>query len=156
MTVAVVCVLLALVVLPTAASAQVGVSPEDEQAVRAVVARYVEARERRDAAAIGALFTADADQFTTGGEWRRGREAIVQGTIASSERTEGRRRIAIRTVRMLAPGIAVADGPYEIADMPDGGSRQMWTTFLLTRDAGQWRIAAIRNALPSSIPDALR
>jgi hypothetical protein len=77
----------------------------------------------------------------------------VRGTIASSGRTEGRRRIVVRSVRFPAPGIAIADGPYEITDMPDGGSRQMWTTIVLTRDAGVWKIAAIRNALPSSIPE---
>ena len=49
----------------------------DDQDVRAIVDRYVGARERRDEAAIAALFTADADQFTTGGEWRRGRDAVV-------------------------------------------------------------------------------
>ena len=37
----------------------------DESAVREVVRQYVDARERADAAAIGALFTSDADQLTS-------------------------------------------------------------------------------------------
>src|SRR5882724_11317563 len=41
----------------------------DEAAVREVVRLYVEAREARDAGAIAALFTEDADQLTSGGEW---------------------------------------------------------------------------------------
>ncbi|HVQ32229.1 MAG TPA: SgcJ/EcaC family oxidoreductase, partial [Vicinamibacteria bacterium] len=62
----------------------------DEAAVREVVRLYVEAREARDAGAIAALFTEDADQLTSAGEWRRGREALVQGAQASSAGTEGK------------------------------------------------------------------
>ena len=55
----------------TAASAQNGSGDaRAEAAVRAVVASYVDAREKQDAAAIGALFTDDADQFNSSGEWR--------------------------------------------------------------------------------------
>lgn len=127
----------------------------DEAAVRGLVAQYVAARERRDAAAIGALFTADADQFTTGGEWRRGRDAVVRGALASSERTAGTRRITVRRVRLVAADVAIADGAYDITGIPGGGSRAMWTTIVAVRDDGAWRIAAIRNALPAAIPDSL-
>ncbi len=86
----------------------------DEAAVRAVVARYVEARESRDPAAIGALFTDDADQFNSAGEWRRGRDAIVKGTLQSSQRNSGTRSITVKAVRFPAPGVAIADGEYGI------------------------------------------
>ena len=39
--------------------------------------------------------------------------------------------------------MAIADGPYEIAG--GGTVRRMWTTLVLEREAGVWRIAAIRN-----------
>ena len=42
----------------------------DEAAVREVVRKYVDARESIDAKAIEALFTADADQLVSSGEWR--------------------------------------------------------------------------------------
>jgi uncharacterized protein (TIGR02246 family) len=123
-------------------------SASDDASVRAVVASYVDARERQDQAAIGALFTADADQFNTAGEWRRGREAIVRGTQASSQRNSGTRRISLRAVRFPAAGVAIADGDYQIAAAA-GAARSMWTTFVLIRQAEGWRIAAIRNALPT-------
>jgi metallo-beta-lactamase class B len=115
----------------------------DEAAVRAVVASYVDARERRDAAAIGALFTADADQYNSAGEWRRGRDAIVKGTLESSARNSGTRRITIQAVRFPAPGVAIADGDYEI------GASRMWTTFVMTRQNEGWKISAIRNSRPT-------
>ena len=114
----------------------------DEAAVRAVVAKYVEARESRDAAAIGALFTDDADQFNSAGEWRRGREAIVKGTLQSSQRNSGARSITIKAIRFPAPGVAIADGEYGIGD------QRLWTTLVLARQGDTWRIAAIRNSTP--------
>ena len=116
----------------------------DEAAVRAVVAQYVEARESRDAAAIGALFTDDADQFNSAGEWRRGREAIVKGTLQSSQRNSGARSIALKAIRFPAPGVAIADGEYGIGD------QRLWTTLVLARQGETWRIAAIRNSTPRS------
>src|SRR5688572_33460152 len=73
----------------------------DEAAIREVVASYMTARARHDARAIEALFTADADQQTTSGEWRRGRAAIVPGTLQSSERNPGARTIRVESVRFL-------------------------------------------------------
>jgi uncharacterized protein (TIGR02246 family) len=121
----------------------------DEAAIRKLVADYVNARDLRSAEAIGALFTADADQHTTAGEWRRGRAQIVPGTLDSSRRNPGDRRIVIQSIRFLNPDAAIADGPYEIG-APGGEIRRMWTTLVLTRAGGLWRIAAIRNATPTS------
>jgi uncharacterized protein (TIGR02246 family) len=147
--------LLLLVIGAAAPAAPQSAAPraKDEKDVRAVVDRYVGARERRDGAAIAALFTADADQFTTGGEWRRGRDAVVRGGLASSEQSGGTRRITIRAVRFLGRDVAIADGVYELAGARDGTTRHMWTTFVVTRGADGWRIAAIRNASPPAIPE---
>ena len=129
------------VVAVITASAQKG--PADaEAAVRAVVANYVDAREKNDATAIGALFTDDADQFNSSGDWRRGREAIVKGTLQSSQRNTGTRNITLKAVRFPAPGVAIADGEYGI------GEQRLWTTLVLTRQGETWKIAAIRNMAP--------
>jgi uncharacterized protein (TIGR02246 family) len=121
----------------------------DEAAVRDVVRRYVEAREQRQPAAIEALFTADADQYTTAGEWRRGRPAIVTGTAQSSARNPGTRTIQVESVRFITGDVAIVDGPYAITS---GGAdpRRMWTTLVVVREAGGWKIAAIRNIAPTS------
>ena len=122
----------------------------DEAAVRDVVRKYVNARELRDAAAIEALFTRDADQLTTSGEWRRGRDAIVPGTLESSRRNPGTRAIEVESVRFVTPDVAIVDGPYNIGG-PGGGAplRRMRTTIVLKKEADGWRIAAIRNMVPT-------
>jgi uncharacterized protein (TIGR02246 family) len=116
----------------------------DETAVRAVIERYVAARDARDANALAALFTADADQYTTSGDWRRGRDRLLPGMAESSRQNPGSRGIRVQAVRFLTADVALADGSYLIA----GSNLERWTTIVLTRDGGTWRIAAIRNMTP--------
>jgi uncharacterized protein (TIGR02246 family) len=112
------------------------------------VERYVNARELRDPAAIEAIFTADADQHTTSGEWRRGRANVIRGSLESSSRNPGTRRITVEAVRFITADVAIADGPYELTT--DGSVRRMWTTIVLEREGGAWRVAAIRNMVPAT------
>ena len=139
----------ALLVATAELQGQARPATADEREVREVVRRYTDARQLQDPRAIEALFTEDADQFTTSGEWRRGRAAIVAGTQESSRRNPGTRTITIDTVRFVGEDVAIADGPYDIRDPQAASVRQMWTTIVLRRTRGQWRIAAIRNMVPT-------
>lgn len=131
---------------PAWAQAQGG----DDAAVRDVVKRYVDAREARDAKALAELFTEDADQLVSSGEWRKGRDQVVKGGLASSAASSGKRTISVQSVRFVGKDVAIADGPYEIVGAAAGGeNRKMWTSFVMTRGADGWRIAAIRNMLPA-------
>jgi|SRR5450432_588247 len=122
----------------------------DEAAVRQVVQKYMDARDQNDPRAIEALFTADADQLVSSGEWRKGRAEVVKGTMASSQSSGGKRTIAVTSVRFLAPGVAIADGHYDLTGLAGGSTRNMWTSIMLARGADGWRIAAIRNMLPAA------
>src|SRR5689334_6676176 len=118
----------------------------DEAAIKDVVRKYVDARDNKDAKAVEALFTSDADQLVSNGEWRKGRPDVVKGTMASSANSPGKRTMTVETIRFIAPGVALADGRYEIAGAE---TRKMWTSLLLKKEADGWRIAAIRNMLPA-------
>lgn len=124
--------------------AQGGGRTSDGVAVREMVKRYADARGVSDPNAIGALFTDDADQLVSNGEWRRGKDALVKGMLASSARETGRRVLEVETVRFLGRDVAIADARYEI------GERKMWSTFVMRRGSGGWRIEAIRNMLPTA------
>jgi uncharacterized protein (TIGR02246 family) len=130
-------------------------SPSDEAAARAVIQRYLDARDRRDAHALELLFTSDADQLVSSGEWRKGRDAVVKGTMASSQATGGKRAITVESVRFLAPAVALADGHYDLTDLAGGEARHMWTSISLVKTGAGWKIAAIRNMLPAP-PAAVR
>jgi uncharacterized protein (TIGR02246 family) len=121
----------------------------DEAPIRALVAKYVNARDHPDAKSIEGLFTADADQLVSSGEWRRGRDAVVQGTMAASA-NEGKRTITVESVRFLDAGTAIADGRYEVTGTAGGPPRKMWTSITCVRTPSGWRIAAIRNMLPAA------
>jgi uncharacterized protein (TIGR02246 family) len=121
----------------------------DEAAVKEVVRKYVDARERMDSGATAALFTDDADQLTSSGEWRRGRPEVVKGSMASSQQTGGTRTIEVEAVRFPLPDVAIADGRYEIAGTA-AGTRKMRTTFIMIRGSSGWKISAIRNMLPAA------
>jgi uncharacterized protein (TIGR02246 family) len=126
-----------------------GRGAEDETAIRDLVARYVAAREARDASAIRALFTEDIDQLVSSGEWRRGRDGVVSGTLESSARTRGRRTITVESIRFVSADVALADGRYQIENQGDGTTRRMWTAFVMVRREDGWKMAAIRNMLPA-------
>lgn len=117
----------------------------DEAAVRDVVRRYTEARELNDPKAIEALFTDDADQYTTSGDWRRGMSALVKGMLETSARNPGTRAITIAAVRFVTPDVAIVDGEYKTGT----DARRLWTTLIVKRVAAGWRISAIRNAAPT-------
>jgi len=123
---------------------------KDETAIREIVAKYVDARERIDPKATEALFTADADQLVSSGEWRKGREAVVSGSMASSRSSSGTRTINVESVRFVSRDVAIADGRYELTGQASGATRSMWTTLVLKREGKSWRITAIRNMLPAA------
>jgi uncharacterized protein (TIGR02246 family) len=137
---------------PVAPAAAQVPSPADAAAIREVIRRYANAREARDPEAIAALFVADADQLVSSGEWRRGRSVLVTGALASSARTGGTRTLDVEAVRMVAPDVAIADARYVISGLEGGASRNMWSTFVMARQLGTWRISAIRNMLPAEPP----
>jgi uncharacterized protein (TIGR02246 family) len=137
---------LAIMMLTCATASAQPSAGSDDPAIRTVVRRYMEAREARDPEAVAALFTPDADQLVSSGEWRKGRDALVKGTLASSARTTGARTVVVETIRMIGPDVAIADGRYEISGAE---TRKMWSTFVLQRQQGEWRISAIRNMLPA-------
>ena len=125
-------------------AAQLVAATGDEAAVREMVKRYADARDVSDPKAIGSLFTDDADQLVSTGEWRRGRDTLVRGMLSSSARETGKRTLAVESVRFVGDGVAIADARYEI------GERKMWSTFIMKRGPGGWRIQAIRNMLPTT------
>ncbi|NDD63452.1 MAG: SgcJ/EcaC family oxidoreductase [Acidobacteria bacterium] len=142
-------ILMTLLALPLSTNPINPGSSHDEKAIRELITRYVDAREKTDPAAVEALFTPDADQLVSSGEWRRGRASLVAGATASSRRSPGHRSISIDNIRFLSPGIAIVDGRYELTGQNGAPPRKMWSTLIVQRSKAGWKIAAIRNMLPA-------
>jgi uncharacterized protein (TIGR02246 family) len=140
-------VVVSLICAVTAAMGQQPANPsQDEAAVKQLVARYNAARDEEQPEAIRSLFTEDADQLVSSGEWRRGREPLVDGMLRSSRQNPGKRRLTVEAVRFVSPDVAIADARYVIAG---AATRDMWSTFVAVRTPEGWRLSAIRNMLPT-------
>lgn len=141
--------LLTLVAIGSSAAPLAQDRPADEAAVKAVIQAFIDTREANDAAGLAALLTADADQRQTSGNLRVGRDAVVAGSLETTRNTGGRRVIAVDTVRFLGDDVAIADARYDSLGRSDGSDQRMLTSIVLRREAGAWKIAAIRNMIPT-------
>jgi uncharacterized protein (TIGR02246 family) len=121
----------------------------DEKAIKAVVQEFLDARDANDAKRLSAVLTADADQQQTSGERRRGRDAVIKGSLTTQQSTGGKRTIALDSIRFIAADAALADGRYDSVGRADGSDLHMLTAIVLRREGGAWKIAAIRNMVPS-------
>jgi len=141
---------LALLAVAPLAFAQVADRAGDEAAIRKVIQAFLDTREANDPAALGALLTADVDQQQTSGNTRRGREAVVSGSLATQQATGGTRTITVDTLRFVSADVAIADGRYDSTGRADGSDQRMLTSMVLRREGGAWKIAAIRNMIPTA------
>ena len=144
-----------LVLLNTVAAAPVAFAQStdraaDEKAVRAVIQAFLDTREANDAAGLAALLTPDVDQQQTSGNMRSGRDAVVSGSLATQQSTGGRRTITVDSLRFVGADVAIADGRYDSVGRADGTDQRMLTSMVLRREGNAWKIAAIRNMLPST------
>jgi uncharacterized protein (TIGR02246 family) len=121
----------------------------DEKAIKAVIQEFLDARDANDPTRLGAVLTPDADQQQTSGERRRGRDAVVKGSLSTQQSTGGKRTIAVDSIRFIAADAALADGRYDSVGRADGSDLHMLTMIVLRREGGAWKIAAIRNMVPS-------
>ncbi|HUO67135.1 MAG TPA: SgcJ/EcaC family oxidoreductase [Gammaproteobacteria bacterium] len=121
----------------------------DEKAIEAVIREFLDARDANDPKRLSAVLTADADQQQTSGERRRGRDAVVKGSLSTQQSTGGKRTIAVDSIRFIAADAALADGRYDSVGRADGSDLHMLTSIVLRRESGAWKIAAIRNMVPS-------
>jgi uncharacterized protein (TIGR02246 family) len=136
--------------LAGSALAQSAEHSADEHAIKAVIQEFLDARDANDPKRVSAVLTADADQQQTSGERRVGRDAVVTGSLATQRGTGGKRTITVDSIRFITADVALADGRYDSVGRADGSDRHMLTSIALRREAGTWKIAAIRNMLPST------
>ncbi|MFY9314968.1 MAG: SgcJ/EcaC family oxidoreductase [Burkholderiales bacterium] len=120
----------------------------DEQAIRDVVATRETAWNAGDTVAYSQLLTEDADIVSATGRPARGRDALLKlfaeqhANVYAGVRTHTN----VTHVRMLSPGVALADVSYELEGGKVDAIRKGLMAFILRKDAaGRWRIAAIRS-----------
>jgi uncharacterized protein (TIGR02246 family) len=118
----------------------------DSQAIGDLNAAFVKAYNAKDAKAIGALFTPEAEIEDENGDITRGREAIVarfSGFFAGGE--SGTASITTDSLRILGADLAIEDGVVSIVSSPKAKPRTNRYTAIYARQGGQWLQARIRD-----------
>src|SRR3954471_15520470 len=113
-------------------------SQHDQQKIRSVVAEYMAARNENLPEAVRKLFTPDADQLVSTGEWRKGLTDLVRGTSLSSRKEAGKSSITVEAVRLVDKDVSIVDGRYRTVGV-NGAIRDIWTTLVLKRVGTDWR-----------------
>jgi len=121
----------------------------DDKAIKAVIQEFLDARDANDPKRLSAVLTADADQQQTSGERRSGRDAVIKGSLSTQQSTGGKRTIVVDSIHFVSADVALADGRYDSVGRADGSDLHMLTSIVLLREGGAWKIAAIRNMVPS-------
>ena len=136
---------------PTMAGADVApaLAPEDEAAIRAIVAGLEASWNAADGAGYGTAFAEDAEFVNVYGHHFHGRAAIAAGhqqifdTVYRGSRNTG----TVEGVRTIAPGVALARVAYHLRIPRDGAEHEARAraTLVLTNGGAAWRIVAFHN-----------
>jgi uncharacterized protein (TIGR02246 family) len=134
-------------------SAEIGPAmPANDQPIRDVLGRFLDAWNRHDVAAFAALYRADADFVDVYGTWWQGRAAIEAAHRASHAAVFRQSRLAtIRTeVRFLAPEVATAHVIWELTGLvtPRGEAlpgRRGILLHVLVKEGTSWSIVTTQN-----------
>jgi uncharacterized protein (TIGR02246 family) len=133
-------------------------TPADSQAILSLIQAHATAWNRRDAKAAAAIMTPDAVWITSSGTRLRGRAEIERAHLqwlAEDSAAGGSRHshpTETITIRFLRADVAVADVGSHYVPVPRSGKqvpapKPTYLFVALTRDAGQWHIAQVRNTI---------
>jgi uncharacterized protein (TIGR02246 family) len=140
-----------LALLALTAIAQTGTKADDD-AIRAVMDRFMDAWNHHDAHAFAAVFAEDADFTNVIGRGASGRARIEEfhaPAFAAVFKDSHQKYTDIKT-RYLRPEIAAVDVHWEMTGATDAQGnprplRQGLLNFIMMRNAGQWQIVVMHN-----------
>lgn len=138
---------------------------QDEAALRALVARQVEAWNRHDAVAWSKDFAPDADFVNIAGMVLAGRPEIEKGHafVFGSVFKDSRTTVTVRKLSFPRPEVALLETEHEVTKfgpLPPGvqpsepGVLRTRMKYVLTREQAGWQIVAGQNTIVRPQPPA--
>jgi uncharacterized protein (TIGR02246 family) len=121
----------------------------ERAAIEAIMKELQAAWNAMDADAFARPFQEDADFVNIVGEHARGRPAIVEGhrAVFRDFYADSTTKLTLMAVRLLRPEVALAH-VHSVLDAPKGplaGRNTGVFSMVLTKEGGQWTIAAFHN-----------
>jgi uncharacterized protein (TIGR02246 family) len=125
---------------------------EDLAAVRAVVNSFLEAYRAKDAAAIGALFTENAEIVDDDGEVTQGRHAIAERYARLFQTNEaGKLTVDVDSIHLLSPEVAIEEGTATVSGNDGENPETSRYSAIYIKQGGRWLQARIRDETPSEL-----
>jgi uncharacterized protein (TIGR02246 family) len=129
---------------------------QDQQAIRGLVASFVDGWNAGDGEACARPFAPNADFTAVTGARARGRALIARGhaEILSTVFRGTVMTATVNDIAFLRPDIATADVTFRIAPIPEKPWLPPYTScgLVATREHGSWSIAVFRNLVPHGRP----
>ena len=135
--------ILAVGLVQAAAAGATQGTPGDNAAIRANVAAFQTAWNKRDVAGVVATYAPDGDIVVFDGPRTAGREAIRREMEANLSTTPSTKRITltVSSIRFLGHDVAIADTE---ARFNEGAVLENRGTSVFVRRNGSWLVAALR------------
>jgi uncharacterized protein (TIGR02246 family) len=117
--------------------------PREEQAIKAVLARFYEGWNTHDADKMVSAYADDIDHINVFGEWHQGKAAIKQdiAQLHAGSAKNSHKDYTIEKMRFIKPDVAVATVRSVSALGGNIG------TYVLTKDTGQWLVVNFTNVV---------
>ncbi len=115
----------------------------DEAAIRGQVAAMEAAYNKRDTAALAAIYATDGDVMMVAGPRSSGHEAIRRATETDWAKMPSTRQISLTvdSIRFLSSDVAIAECTARLSEGEPSQDRGTW---VMVRRDGTWRVAALR------------
>ena len=122
---------------------------DDLSAIRAVADSFLHAYRAKDAAALGALFTENAEIVDDEGEVTRGRAAIVKRFAGLFEANAGGTlEVAVDSVHLLSPVVAIEEGTANVSGGAGEKPETSRYSVIYVKQDGRWLHARIEDKTP--------
>ncbi len=133
-------------------------NPDDEKAIRAVIAQMTEGFNRHDSKAATSMYTTDADLVTVRGEAFEGRAEFEKGlaSILTTRAKDATLKTLDVRVRFVRSDVALAHVTNKLSGLvsPDGQKlppHKELSVRVFVKEADTWRVAAFHNTMISPL-----
>jgi uncharacterized protein (TIGR02246 family) len=118
----------------------------EEQALRAACTSYCDAINAGDIDTVVSLWSSDADYMSDSGEKFSGRDDLKKMFEQHLKAMKGKKfAYEIKSLRMIAPGVALEDGVATVAGDEDGQVPGTRYSAVWKRDGDKWLISSVRD-----------
>lgn len=117
----------------------------DKQAIDTLIKQQIQAFNSRDAAAMAANWTADAEYLRNEGDPVRGRDAIQKGYAEFFKKLTGKSNVEVQTDNLRFPSADTAYTEVTLRLKNEAGEviGSSWRNTLLVREDGKWKVAMV-------------